>query len=384
MNEKIKKLKLFFECCESQGARIYNCSNSILNQSKLVLVFSNEMDLSGAPIALLNALIALKKLGYYPILISPTDGKLRTKITNLNIPVIVYKDLYFGTKIEEFYEIFDFLFINTLCFSPNVIRLNGTKNKILWWIHEAGICYQLFRGQIDLLPQKLGDNISIYAVGDYAKEQMLKFRPNYNVGNFLYYIPDKEIEPKLVDFGFEDDDKVIFAMVGALEKRKGYNVLLKAFSLVSPSLKERTKVVCVGSKKDDYIYEMVNKAKANINLTYLEKIDMELMPLFYKKINCLICASIDDPMPLVVAEAWKYSVPVICSESTGSAKIIKEYDAGIVYKKNEPRNLAYAIEQFIQDRSNKKIVENGMNTYIELFTFNSFKENLKNILMNLE
>jgi glycosyltransferase involved in cell wall biosynthesis len=48
----------------------------------------------------------------------------------------------------------------------------------------------------------------------------------------------------------------------------------------------------------------------------------------------LICASRDDPMPVVVTEAMMFSKVCICSENTGSANIIQDGNSGFVYKDN--------------------------------------------------
>ena len=378
-SKKFRELDNFYERLESDGAILYDCPTSIYDNTKLVLVFSHQMDLTGAPIALLNTVKQMKDMGFYPIIISPTDGDLTKLALNSNIPVLIYKNLANSTLLDGFYTLFDLVFVNTLSFYYLINKLNGTNAKVIWWIHECKLFYEQVGNLLESLPQELEDNISIYAVGDYAKKQLLEFRPKYNIGDLLYYLPDDEAYDTGTVFGFEDEDKTIFACVGSLEQRKGYEILLQSLKMVDSSIKNKIKVVFVGGKQDEHIYELVKDFKDEIELVYIEKISRELMPSFYKKINCLICASTDDPMPIVVTEAWKYSVPVICSESAGSAKFIEEYNGGILYENDDPVNLANAINKFVSNEHNQ-IVENGLKIYSDLFDGEVFQKRLFRII----
>ncbi len=379
-DKKDVNLDLFFSILELEGAKVYSKPSEIIDSDKYVLVMSHEMDLTGAPIALFNAVLYLKNNGYYPVVISPNNGFLTSKFISNDIPVIIYSDLFHNNLLDNFYHLFNFIFINTLTFAKFISRLNGTNNKVIWWIHESKTCYMGMEDQIKYLPDNLCDNILIYAVGDYAKERMHEYRPRYKIDELYYFLPDNnsnKIDDKH-DFGFEDATKIIFAMIGTLETRKGYDILLDSLDKING--KDKIKIVLVGKKVDSNIYNLIKNYKSDVEIVYIEKIDRDLMPAFYSKIDCLICASTDDPMPIVVTEAWKYSVPVICSLSTGSANLIAKHGGGLVYKDNDPLELAKSIDKFILDKDSiKSNIEKGLFIYKNYFSENAFDHKFKEI-----
>ena len=379
LNKENVDLNSFFSFLKSNGAKTY-CVPKEIFADKYVLVLSNLMNLSGAPIALYNVVVNLKNRGYHPVIVSCKDGPLTKKMTSNDIPVIIYENIYKDNILDSFYHLFDFIFVNTLSFGNIINSLNGTDNKVIWWLHESKIAYTVTDSSIKDLPIDLSDNINIYAVGDYAKKRMHEFRPKYKVNELYYFLPNKiNVSDENYKFGFEDSDKIVFGMVGTLEVRKGYEVLLNALDIVDN--KNKIKFVLVGKNDNQDIYDSIKNYSGEVEIEYIEKIDNDLMPLFYKNINCLICALLDDPMPIVVTEAWEYGVPVICSISTGSASLIEKYGGGIIYKDNSSLELAKTIDRFIlNEYDNKKIIDDGHNIYTKLFTEKAFNQKFDKLL----
>ena len=384
-NELDNDFNRFFSKLESLNARIYANTREISKKNKTVLVMSHEMDLSGAPIALFNAVLYLKNNGYMPMIISPNDGPLVKKAIDNNVPVIIYKGLFTDDVLDAFYPLFDFVFMNTLLFADFVNRLNGTDIQVVWWLHEALAVYQVCSEKVKKLPNTLSDNIHIYAVGNYARQRMLEFRPKYNIDNLFYFLPETESFDKDVAFGFEDEQKTVFALVGTLEPRKGYDILLDSLDFINKEYQKDIKIVLVGRKFDENILHRIRNYKGPIEVKYIENIDRELMPGFYKKIDCLICASTDDPMPIVVTEAWKYSIPVICSESAGSAALIKKQGGGYIYKNNNPKELGNALNDFILKKDSQSyIIEEGIEIYNKYFSEKSFNKRFDEIIKEID
>ena len=386
INKEDVNIIFFFSFLELVGAKIYSKPKNISKDDKYVLVMSHEMDLTGAPVALFNAVLYLKNNGYCPIIISPNNGFL-SRSTDLNeIPVIIYKELYRDNILDNFYHLFDFIFINTIFFTKYIIRLNGTENKVIWWLHDSKATYTLLSEHAKYLPNNLCDNVHIYAVGDYAKTKMHEIRPNYKIDDLYYFLPDKNLNNENYQFGFEDSSKTIFAMVGALVKRKGHEILLNSLEKIDDEIKGKVKVVIVGAKADLEIYDLIRNYKGDVELIYIEKIDNDLMPIFYSKIDCLICASTDDPMPIVVSEAWKYSIPVISSSATGSASLIEKYGGGLVYENNSPLELANKINEFVLNKDKntyKQMISEGYEIYEKIFSENAFNDRFSEIIKNI-
>ena len=388
INSEDVNINLLFTFLELEGAKIYAKPKNISIDDKYVLVLSHEMDLTGAPIALFNAVQYLKNSGYCPIIISPNDGFLSKNASLNDIPVIIYKDLYKDNILDNFYHLFDFIFINTLLYTKYIIKLNGTKNKVIWWLHESKSVYVDLNEITKYLPNKLCNNIHIYAVGDYAKARMHEIRPNYKIDDLYYFLPEKNdiAKNKNYQFGFEDSNKIIFAMVGTLEKRKGHEILLNSLEKIDKKFKDKIKIVLVGAKADLKIFNLIKNYKGDVELVYIEKIDRDLMPIFYSKIDCLICSSTDDPMPITVSEAWKYSIPVICSSAIGSASLIEKYGGGLVYENNDPIELANKINEFVLNKDKdicKQMISKGYEIYEKMFSEKAFNNRFNEIISNI-
>ena len=384
LNHEINDINLenLFCLLEYENASIFNKPQKFID-NKYCLIYSHDLNFNGAPIALFNMVLTIRDMGITPIVICKDYGKLINYFKQENIIVIVYKNLVESILIEKFWHLFDFIVLNTLVFSDVCAKLNGTKNSVVWWIHESKVFYDSLKYKVNLLPKKLCDNIHIYAVGDYAKEKLKEIRPKYKVDNLMYCISDSNASSINTTFDFKKNKLYTFATVGTLEPRKGYDILLKSFEYIDEKFKDKIQIVIVGKKYIEDIYNDIISNKV-LKIYYIESIDKDKMIDFYHNIDCLICPSIDDPMPIVITEAWKYKIPVIMSENTGSARLVKKYGGGLVYESNDPKKLAIEINNILSNNIDlNKLIGEGYYIYSNFFTKGIFDENVKNIINNL-
>lgn len=101
----------------------------------LVLFFSHEMSLSGAPLMVYYAALAIKQTGGNPVIISLVSGALVETCLQAAIDVKITENLDY-----RFTQSFKHTVINTAVL-PETVRLfqQYDKNReIIWWIHECG------------------------------------------------------------------------------------------------------------------------------------------------------------------------------------------------------------------------------------------------------
>lgn len=105
----------------------------------------------------------------------------------------------------------------------------------------------------------------------------------------------------------------------------------------------------------------------------------------YREIDFLVCSSRDDPMPVVAAEAMSFGKPCICSCNTGTAAIIKHYEAGDTYDGDDPELLSQLISHaYHMPRAEyKRISANARCAYEEVFSEEVFAKNLAEIIKKL-
>ncbi|MBQ3509768.1 MAG: glycosyltransferase [Peptococcaceae bacterium] len=348
---------------------------------KVILLISHEAGLTGAPIALYRLAQTLKKQGKYPVFLTPETDILVKELEKEEIPVIVYKNVFKSDFVFVCRKLFNIIFVNTIVPCSVVSQLNGTDTQVVWWIHEARASYDMtYR---NLLPQSLSDNIQIYTAGPYAKKVLQHYRPEYKIEELLYMVPDFSCDESEFDFGDIADGKTIFASVGTLAERKGQDVLVQAIKMLEPAVREKSLFVFVGKKFSEKMEAAVREAMLHYpqNVVYLGEMSQQRIHAMYRKIDCLICSSSDDPMPIVVTEAFCASKLVICSENTGSASIIEHMHAGYIYSDNSPVQLAAKITQIVQGNcENASLRENARKAYKQYFSRNVFENNVDKIV----
>ena len=131
--------------------------------------------------------------------------------------------------------------------------------------------------------------------------------------------------------------------------------------------------------------EVKEAAEKMPGITYIPELDRDQMAAFYNQIDCLVCASRDDAMPVVVTEACMFSKLIICSENTGSASILNRHNAGLIFRDNDPGELRDCMVQ-IFDEGKKDLDEmrkNARIVYEEYFTNEVFESKIDSIIEDL-
>ena len=385
--EHFEDISAFIRACEANNADIHLKKELLKYCNKeSVLLISHELDRTGAPVVLEYMAERLLDQGRLPVVVSPHDGALRNTFVEKNIPVIICENIYGNDIIVRCGKLFTLIVVNTIVGAPLISQLSGMNIPVLWWIHEAKVSYH--PGILETLPESVGDNIHIYCGGIYAQRVLQTYRPQYASGQLLYYVPDyARSQNESVELGFKyDRNKVLFAIVGALEERKGQDLLVQAIQLLSDGIRDKCLFVFVGQQYYKPAYEAINSAIKDYpeSVLYIPQLDRAKLTKLYEEMDCLICPSRDDPMPTVATEAMSLSKLVICSENTGTAGLIEDTGGGILYKNNDPKELANCIEHVVEKRIDvNTICANGRRTYEKYFTQDVFDQNVDFIYRGL-
>ena len=176
--------------------------------------------------------------------------------------------------------------------------------------------------------------------------------------------------------------KTVFAIIGMLEPRKGQDILIDAIRCLPEKEVRQSYFVFVGKKYYEPIWVKVNSFISQYpnNAVYYEQLGREDMMSLYEQIDCYICASRDDPMPVVVAEAQMSGKAVICSENTGSAEIVRKMNSGCTYENDDPVALSRCISNMLHNSFCEGIASNARNTYEEYFSAEVFEEKTRRLL----
>ena len=381
----IQSLGEYLRFLDSADAKIYGreiIEGYVENAEKTILLVSNELSLSGAPIVLLRLAEALKKRGYQTIIICGLDGEIFSEnVTMMGIPVIYYPDLLKTDIIFRIRKLFSKIIVNTIKCVHVINQLNGTDSSVMWWIHEASCCYD--RGSAKKMPHRVEDNIHLYSGGLYAREMLVSRFPEYKrVKNLMFYVQDLAKSLNSSTFHLDLPDKKIFALFGAVQYRKGQDVLLNAIGRLPERVRNECYFLFVGYNSDPKITNMLINNTYSESLLYMDEIQYSDFCRLYEDIDFLICSSRDDPGPAVVAEAMSLSKPCICSEHTGVAGIVQKYNSGYVYRHNSASELARRIEEafYLSEDEYRKLSKKARSAFEYVFSEKAFSKNLDRCL----
>lgn len=354
-----------------------------INSTNIVML-THDLSMTGAPRALFQFAQTLVKLGKHPVIVSPKSGPLEQDIRSASIPLYIMPDAMNSDALLRICMKSGMVIANTILWGEMIQLLNGTSIPVIWWIHEAEAVYS--EAIVAAMPELLMNNIHIYVPGNYARETLLKRRPAYNVSELMYYIPDFS---KDIDVPMKAEAKKQFAIIGSIENRKGQDIFISSFKLLSDEVRQQCCFTIAGVVISEAIHNKLTMLAQDYpeNIHYYPGgLKWESICELYSKMDCLLCTSRDDPMPIVIAETMQLNKLVICSENTGFASLIQEYDAGFVYRNNDPVALARYITSIcdISDEKYGYYAKNGDKLYRTIFTQAVFEQNLKAVLAEIE
>lgn len=358
---------------------------TVKKQRKVALLVSHEMSLTGAPRALLNLAVTLKSLGVEPVFAMLIPGELEEEVrrAGLRCRLLMMQgmsgDPDFAAKVSKFVSLFDLILFNTIVALPLVENIRTLALPKVCWIHDGSYgfgCCPASPRFAALYP--LYDKI--FVVGDYAKQIALSYSDrNVEMENLYYGIGDLHHK----SCGQTEHTEVRMIIAGTVDKRKGQDVLLDSLSLLAPEILRQLKIFVIGKAVDS---EISNRLRQNAygSVEMLGAIPHEQVLDYFMQMDILVCPSIDDPMPIVCTEALMLSKPVIVSDHTGTASLIKEGNNGYVIKAGDAQSLADAILKSVKAKSElPSMGKRARLVYEKYFTNEVFERNVKEKLLPL-
>lgn len=351
---------------------------------KRVLVFSHELSLTGAPLVLVQAVKCLKDMNYDVLIVSPIDGPLRETYLDMEVPVIIEPELYTNFEYIRMVYDFDFVIACTVCLWEVIDALGQTDIPVLWWVHDSRMGYVNWLRYV--LPETIGNNIHLYCGGNYAQSVILEYRPRYTSQILLYGLED--FSDKIANTLKRENwnipsEKIAFANIGQIISRKGQDVLVSAIDRLPDKLLKQSVFIFVGGVVDRKIYNKIMDLQKRYpdNILYIEQMSHDDLKQFYREIDCVICSSVDDPLPAFVAESLMMSRVVICSKNTAFNGIIDDGINGYLFESGDVDKLYENIVKIIEQKDQMQDMRRqARKLFEETFTNTIFEENFKNVI----
>lgn len=316
------------------------CADDVFSaKGRRALILSHELTMTGAPIVLVSAVPVLRSLGFEVVVLGPADEGSLPLFLDAGAAVVTRPDCVTSSALWGLATSADLVLANTVVEAPVVNTLNGSFVPVLWWLHDAFAGYPFIAHSI---PKALGRNIHVCAVGSHATAAMHSVRPDFEIEQLIYGLPDYAAEQfPCYDISFAGG-RPLFVTVGSLEHRKGPDIFCNAIRLLPSAVREKAAFLFVGKAADKGMYNAVDSLVRDYPQTvfYRKRLERPEVKSLMKQCNCVVCASRDDPMPTFVTEGLIFGKPSIVSEHTGTAGLVTEGVDGFLYKDDDPQQLA--------------------------------------------
>lgn len=171
----------------------------------------------------------------------------------------------------------------------------------------------------------------------------------------------------------------VIGIIGRLVKEKSLDIFIEALNILKQKkISFEVKIAGEGKLK-----------KSLQNLVKIKALDKEVSFIgwvddkeeFFDNIDIFCLPSKIEHLSISLLEAMSFSKPIITADSFGPTEVIKHNQEGLVVKKENPAELANAIETFILDQTlAKKCANNAFKKYHRSFTLENGSERLINAL----
>ena len=143
---------------------------------------------------------------------------------------------------------------------------------------------------------------------------------------------------------------VTILFVGRLEKRKGFETLLKAFiRLKSSNRLVRLQVVGPIDNQKRQFYERMARSRGVTDIEFTGYIPPPQLPAYYQNADIFCAPAVgDESFGIVLLEAMAAGLPVVASDIAGYRTVIASGQEGILVPPARPEALARALQYLIE------------------------------------
>ena len=351
---------------------------------------------SGVGIYLYNFLIQLIQCNDIELFLI-TDVEESQEINNLKVLDRVFLISY-GKKINKNFQViqyFKFIQKQINKIKPEIfwevnniipIKITNSYGKIVVTIHDMFPIYlSEYYGKIYPYYFRYGvyntSNIAdavIYNSNQTKKESEKYFKKLRNKKSFVSYIIVEG------NNGLNVSKKGFFLYIGNLEKRKGTDLLLRAFKIYYEK-GGNYKLHLIGKIRDKEIQEIYDNMRLNnYPVEYLGYVDTIKKQQELSECNCFIFPSRAEGFGIPVIEALGYEKPVIASRLPIFEEIVGNnadfFDINMNDSNREIKNLVECMENFNQPSpiECEKIIKKYSSENLTSNLYNFFRELINN------
>lgn len=196
-------------------------------------------------------------------------------------------------------------------------------------------------------------------------------------------IDTDKFKPMKVDSIFKKETFII-GTIKTLEKKYGIEYLIRAFNLVKEKLPSITlKLLIVGSGKlDNYLKKLTAELNLENDIIFTGYIAPDQIPRYHNMLDIYAALSIEDSESFGVAalEASACEKPVVVSDVSGFAEVVKNNITGFVVERKNIQLAADAMIKLVKDKALRdEMGRSGREHVKKMYSWNNNVKQMINI-----
>ncbi|MFZ4796185.1 MAG: glycosyltransferase family 4 protein [Bacteroidia bacterium] len=224
--------------------------------------------------------------------------------------------------------------------SPYVLIAKIFKKKVIVHLHIGN---QIKSYKKDFFFNYLLRNADLIIVLSKNIKALINELFGYKIRIEVIYNPCHKIE------FFErskPNKQILYA--GILNKNKGYEDLIKAFSIIAKKHKD-WKLIFAGNGEIENAKIISKEFECENQIEFRGWVNSDVKEQLYRESSIYCLASYEEGFPMSVLEAWSYGIPVVCTLVGGLPDVVSNEENALVFKSGDIEYLAYQLERLITD-----------------------------------
>lgn len=178
--------------------------------------------------------------------------------------------------------------------------------------------------------------------------------------------------------GLYSDKKYVLS-VGQFIHRKGYDVLINAWSQVDPNYE--LLIIGGGEKLKEHTNQIKELGLKNVTLKEFTK--KEELSEHYKACDLFVLPTREDVWGLVINEAMSKGLPVIATNKcVAGLELIKDYENGFIVPVDDEKTLSHRISEILMDENIQKSMGENNLKKIKTYTIDNIAKSHIEVIEN--
>jgi glycosyltransferase involved in cell wall biosynthesis len=215
-----------------------------------------------------------------------------------------------------------------------IISIHGMLSK--WALNQGGIKKKIF-GEL-FQKRFLRKSDALILLTEAEKDELLEYTAlDESIVNVIpngidkIEIPSEQQKKDLLHKLGLSDDNVNILFLSRIHKKKGLDLLIKAFAKLSKEIPEAR--LLIAGPDEGYkpaAEEMIDSLNIRDRILFLGSVSGKEKETVFSVANVFVLSSYSEGLPMSVLEAMSLQVPVVVSDQTRIDTFIRQYNAGKV------------------------------------------------------